>query len=82
MVWGAKPKKINAHYTTADGTSKTSLLLASGAAPCHLHPTAADTCSRSAFCAPHYAMDCSVWCTANWYLNMVLAHTGLDALPR
>ena len=30
LVWGAKPRKITAHYTTADGTPKTSLLLASG----------------------------------------------------
>lgn len=30
-MWGAKPRKITAHDTTADGTPKTSLLLASGA---------------------------------------------------
>jgi hypothetical protein len=30
LIWGAKPQKITAHYTTADGTPKTSLLLASG----------------------------------------------------
>lgn len=30
LVWGDKPQKITAHYTTGDGSSKTSLLLASG----------------------------------------------------
>ena len=37
LIWGAKPQKITAHYTTADGTPKTSLLLASGRllAQCH-----------------------------------------------
>ena len=29
-VWGAKPHKVTAHYTTGDGGLKTSLLLASG----------------------------------------------------
>ena len=33
LVWGAKPRAITAHYTTADGTSKTSKLLASGEPP-------------------------------------------------
>lgn len=30
LVWGEKPRKVTAHYTTADGASKSSLLLASG----------------------------------------------------
>mmetsp|Transcript_698 Transcript_698/g.2050 ORF Transcript_698/g.2050 Transcript_698/m.2050 type:complete len:485 (-) Transcript_698:720-2174(-) len=30
LVWGAKPHKITAHYTTGDGATKTSLLLTSG----------------------------------------------------
>jgi hypothetical protein len=34
LVWGDKPQKITAHYTTGDGSSKTSLLLASGSFLC------------------------------------------------
>ena len=30
-VWGQPPKKLTAHYTTGDGTQKTSLMLLSGA---------------------------------------------------
>ena len=30
LVWGAKPRAITAHYTTADGAAKSSKLLASG----------------------------------------------------
>ena len=30
-MWGQPPKKLTAHYTTGDGTQKTSLLLLSGA---------------------------------------------------
>uniref|UniRef100_A0A061S7K6 7-dehydrocholesterol reductase n=1 Tax=Tetraselmis sp. GSL018 TaxID=582737 RepID=A0A061S7K6_9CHLO len=30
LIWGRKPKKIEAQYTTADGQTKTSLLLVSG----------------------------------------------------
>jgi hypothetical protein len=37
LIWGAKPQKITAHYTTADGTPKTSLLLASGRSLAHRH---------------------------------------------
>lgn len=37
LVWGSKPQKITAHYTTGDGSTKTSLLLASGAPQCTHH---------------------------------------------
>ena len=30
LVWGKPPKKLVAHYTTAQGEAKTSLLLLSG----------------------------------------------------